>query len=163
LLVAEIGELCSGRSSEVEMFFTDITNSSSIPVLDAMLSFTQAHHRVLAENIANIDTPGYQTQHLDPKQFQKALAKAVAERNDTRSTALRIESGRQFEQQPGGGLEFKPSVEPAENVLFHDKTNARIERQMSLLAENAMMYQTATELLMGKYEGLMQAIRGRVT
>lgn len=145
------------------MFFSDLVNSGSVPALDAMLSFTEAHHRVLAENIANIDTPGYQTKHLDPAQFQKALAGAIAERKETRSAGLDIEDGNQFEQRSDGSLKFKPSVEPAENVLFHDQTNARIERQMALLAENAMMHQTASELLADRYQGMLKAIRGRVS
>lgn len=145
------------------MFFSDVTHSSSIPTLDAMLSFTEARHRVLAENIANIDTPGYQTRHLDAKRFQKALAGAVAERRESRSKTPRVESSDQFEQRADGSLRFSPSKEPPENVLFHDQTNARIERQMALLAENAMMHQAATELLADQYQGLMKAIRGRVT
>jgi len=145
------------------MFIADIANSGSIPTLDAMLSFTEAQHRVLAENIANIDTPGYQARHLDVRRFRKALAGAVAERKESRATGLRIESDRQFEQQPDGSIRFRPADEPPENVLFHDQTNARIERQMSLLAENAMMHQTATELLAGRYQGLLKAIRGRVS
>jgi flagellar basal-body rod protein FlgB len=140
-----------------------VTNSGSIPTLDAMLSFTQAQHRVLAENIANIDTPGYQARQLDAKGFQRALAGAVAYRKESRGKTLHVPSGRQFEQQADGSLKFSPALEPPENVLFHDQTNARIERQMALLAENAMMHQTATELLAGGYGNLIKAIRGRVT
>ncbi len=143
------------------MLFNDVVNSSSIPSLDAMLSFTQAQHRVLAENIANIDTPGYQTQRLDPKRFQRALASAAARQREERSSGLHIESTQQFEQERDGALSFSPTQDPADNVLFHDKTNARIERQMAMLAENAMMHQTVTELLNGKYTGLLKAIRGQ--
>lgn len=145
------------------MFFSDVVNSGTTPTLDAMLSFTEAQHRVLAENIANIDTPGYKAQHLDPKRFQKALAGAIAERHETRSTGLTIDGTQEFEQRPNGTLKFKPSEEPAQNVLFHDQTNARIEQQMALLAENGMMHQAATELLAGNYQTMMKAIRGRVS
>lgn len=145
------------------MFFADVVNSGTTPTLDAMLAFTEARHRVLAENIANIDTPGYQAKHLDPKRFQRALAGAIAERKESRSTSLDIGETHEFEQDSTGRLAFSPTVEPAENVLFHDQTNARIERQMSSLAENAMMHQTATELLAGNYQSLLTAIRGRVS
>jgi flagellar basal body rod protein FlgB len=53
-----------------------------------------------------------------------------------------------------------PTTEPAENLLFHDHTNMRIEEQMAMLAENAMMHQTVTELLRGKFETMLKAIRG---
>ena len=144
------------------MFFNDLVNSGSIPLLDSMLSFTQARHKVLTENIANIDTPGYQTKHLDARQFQQALATAVARQREERTSSLRLESSRQMRQAEGGQLSFTPQRGPAENVLFHDKTNARIEKQMSSLAENAMMHQTAAELLAIRYQSMLKAIRGQI-
>ncbi|MBI4578513.1 MAG: flagellar basal body rod protein FlgB [Planctomycetes bacterium] len=143
------------------MFFNDVANSGSIPAMEAMLSFTQARHKMLAENIANIDTPGYRPRHLDPKAFQHALASAVRRRREDGLGELPIESTRQFEREKDGSIRFKPVEEPAENVLFHDQTNASVERQMSKLAENAMMHQTVTELLADKYGELMKAIRGQ--
>lgn len=145
------------------MFLGDVANSGNIPALDAMLSFTHAQHKVLTENIANIDTPGYQARHLDPKQFQRALATAVARKREERSAGLKLDSSSQMEQGRGGELMFKPSRDPAENVLFHDQTNVRIERQMTKLAENGMMHQTAAQLLAGNYANLLKAIRGRVS
>lgn len=144
------------------MFFNDLVNSGSIPMLDATLSFTQAQHKVLAENIANVDTPGYQARHLDPKQFQRTLATALARQREGRSATLPIESSEQVQRGADGELRFTPMREPAENVLFHDRTNASIERQMSLLAENAMMHQTAAELLAGKYQSMLKAIKGQM-
>ena len=55
-----------------------------------------------------------------------------------------------------------PSEEPAENVLFHDDTNARVERQMAMMAENTMMHQLASELLRERFDGLLKAIRGNI-
>lgn len=145
------------------MFFGDVANSGNIPALDAMLSFTQAQHKVLTENIANIDTPGYQTRHLDPRQFQKALATAVARKREERSAGLNMESSSQVQQGRSGELTFTPTRDPAENVLFHDQTNSRIERQMAQLAENGMMHQTTAQLLAGNYASLLKAIRGQVS
>ena len=141
----------------------ELINGGSVPVLDAMMSFTQARHRVLAENIANVDTPGYRTRDLDAGRFQAALGKAVARRNQGGGGGgLPIEDGAQFAQRPDGGLEFRADEQPAENVLFHDGTNVRIESQMAALAENAMMHQAASELLALQYNGMMRAIRGTV-
>jgi flagellar basal-body rod protein FlgB len=127
-----------------------------------MLAFTQARHRMLTENVANVDTPGYQTKHLDAKAFQRALREALDTRAQTGSQSLEIRSDRQFHQDRVGQLVVTPTVQPPENVLFHDQTNMRIEKQMAMLAENAMMHQTVTELLRGKFQELLNAIRGRV-
>ena len=41
------------------MFFEGLVNRGSLPAMEKMLAFTEARHRVLTENIANVDTPGY--------------------------------------------------------------------------------------------------------
>ncbi len=68
----------------------------------------------------------------------------------------------EFRLDDSGFLKLTPSREPAENLLFQDGTNARIERQMAMLAENAMMNQFAAETLKGYFEGTAKAIRGRL-
>ncbi len=144
------------------MYFADVVNRGPMPAMEKMLAFTQARHRMLTENIANVDTPGYQTKHLDARAFQQALAEALDRREERRTPALEIRGSRQFRQDRSGRLTVTPTVEPAENVLFHDQTNTRIETQMAMLAENAMMHQVVTELLRGKFEELTKAISGRV-
>ena len=143
------------------MFFGDLVQDGPIPALDRMLAFTEARHRVLTENIANIDTPVYVTKRLDPGPFQRSLRAALDERRESGSAGLRLEDTGQTRAGLEGRLEVTPAEEPPENVLFHDRTNQRIERQMSMLAENAVMHQTATEMLRLRYEGLLKAIRGR--
>ena len=58
-------------------------DSSTIPVLEQVVSFTQARHGVLAGNIANMDTPGYKTKQLDVAAFQQSLREAIVERKRT--------------------------------------------------------------------------------
>jgi flagellar basal-body rod protein FlgB len=125
-----------------------------------MLVFTGARHRALSENIANADTPGYRPLQFDPRGFQAALRRAFENRRP--SEPFRLPGTRQLREDTQGRLQVKPQREPAENLLFHDGTNGRIERQMSALAENAVAHQLAVELLRSRFDGLMRAIRGRV-
>ena len=143
------------------MFIRDVVNDGVMPALEKMLAFTQARHRVLAENIANVDTPGYKTKHLDPKAFQHALREALDSRKKTGSSEFRISGTDQVKQDEFGRLNFTPSEKPAENILFHDQTNIRIEKQMAMLAENGMMHQAITELLNNRLKSLTKAIHGR--
>jgi len=143
------------------MLFDDVVNRGVMPALDKMLAFTQARQRMLAENIANIDNPHYRTRQLDTKVFQKALRKALDTQKETGSSAFRVSDDSEFGQDELGHLVVKPSEVPPENVLFHDDTNSRIERQMQQIAENSMMHQAATELLRERFEGLKKAIRGQ--
>ena len=58
--------------------------SSTIPILEQVVQFAQARHGVLAGNLANIDTPGYQTRDLSPEMFQARLRTAIENRNEQR-------------------------------------------------------------------------------
>ena len=55
--------------------------SSTIPVLEQVVNFTEARHGVLAGNIANLDTPGYKTRDLSPALFQERLKEAIETRH----------------------------------------------------------------------------------
>ena len=41
-----------------------IFQSTTIPVLEQVVNFTEARHTVLAGNLANLHTPGYQARDL---------------------------------------------------------------------------------------------------
>lgn len=139
----------------------NVGNCNTIAALEKALAFAEARHRVLAENIANADTPGYRAKQLDVAAFQEALAEALERRKETPSAPFELPASREFRTGPTGNLVVTPSETPPENILFHDGTNSQVERQMAMLAENALMYRTMTELLRGKYECLLKAIRGR--
>lgn len=140
--------------------FGETVNSGSIPALEKLLAFTEARHRVLTENVANIDTPGYVTKELDPAKFQQTLRQAIDSSRAANHADVHLGATEQFHEDADGHLAVTPTTRTAENVLFHDGTNSSVERQMAMLAENAMMHQTATELLRGQFELMMKAIRG---
>jgi len=56
---------------------SSLFQSSSLPVLEQVVNFTEARHGVLAGNIANLDTPGYKTRDLSPETFQQQLKEAI--------------------------------------------------------------------------------------
>ena len=46
-------------------------DSTTIPVLEQVINFSQARHAVLAGTIANMDTPGYRVRDLSPEMRRK--------------------------------------------------------------------------------------------
>ena len=46
-------------------------DSSSLPVLEQVVNFTEARHGVLAGNIANLDTPGYRSRDLSTEELDR--------------------------------------------------------------------------------------------
>src|SRR6187397_1693930 len=61
---------------------SSIFQSSTLPVLEQVVNFTDARHGVLAGNIANLDTPGYKTRDLSPELFQERLKEAIETRHE---------------------------------------------------------------------------------
>jgi flagellar basal-body rod protein FlgB len=144
------------------MLLSSVVNSDTVVALEKLAAFTEDRHRVLLGNIANLDTPGYRPKDVDLAGFREALSEALARRTRTGEASLKVEDGAGWQVDPNGRVEVRPAEVEPQNVLFHDGTNAQAERQMSELAKNAMVHQTALELLRGRYNGMMSAIRGRL-
>lgn len=144
------------------MYLSDLVNRGNISVLEKTLAYAEARHMVLANNIANIDTPGFKTQQLDPRLFQSALRNAIDGRGGDPRKRLEIGRTDEFYVDDNGHLVVTPSEQPAQNILFHDRTNPRIEVLMASLAETVMLFNLASEQLKASYDGLKTAIRGQV-
>ncbi len=145
------------------MWIERLTASRTTHALELSARFAEQRQRVLAENLANVDTPDYHTQRLDPRAFQASLAAALERAKPGRADPLELRDNAQFAVGADGAVRVRPVREPAPNVLFHDGTNARLETLLTDVAENALHYELATALLRGKYETLLRAIRGRIT
>lgn len=149
------------EGDERVVLLTDITNGGALPMLEKTLAFTEARNKVIATNIANVLTPGYREKQLDVSAFQKAL-RTAQENREKSGGAFELPQTQQLSTDEAGRMRLSPSEEPTQNLLFQDGTNARIERQMSHLAENTMMNQTASELMQQYFERISKAIRGRL-
>ena len=148
----------------MSMFISTITDRGATPGLVKTVAFTQERLKMIAENVANMHTPGYRTKQLDVAGFQRALGDAFAQQREHRGSGrpFTVENGDQVRTDEQGRLRVTPSLRPSRNVLAHDGTNMSIERQMADLAETGMTNDLATTLLRGKYDGLRKAIRGTV-
>lgn len=144
------------------MWINRLIASPTTHALELSAQFAEQRQKVLAENLANIDTPNYQSQQLDPGAFQTSLRKALKRAQQDGSQRLNLRGDAQVSTTPAGGLEVRPSRTPAENVLFHDGTNARLEKILTDTSQNSMSYELSLNLLRGKFQNLLRAIRGRV-
>lgn len=146
------------------MFISDLTTSGAIPALEASVSFAAQRQRLIAHNIANIETPEFRPLDVSPREFQGALREAV-ERRRARTGgsfgALDLRSSEGLEAREGGGFRLRPR-ESGRGVLFHDRNDRDLERTMQELAENAAAHRVATDLLRSQYATLRTAITGRL-
>lgn len=157
------------------MQISDLSNAGATPTLAAMMQFASARQRILAHNVANIDTPDFRPVDLSVAQFQEQLAQAVRKRreagaepapssgvvpNGTDSAPLVVDSSKELRQNEDGSLEFTPT-EASANVLYHDRNNRDPERMMQALAENQLAFRVATDLLRRQTDIMRMAITQR--
>jgi flagellar basal-body rod protein FlgB len=118
---------------------------ADIPILSMLrtrLDWAQARQRVLAENVANSDTPKYRAHDLAPLKFEEApLASpgTVAAVSLTRTADSHL-AGVGLSQSPYRSATTRDfEVRPAGNAV-------NLEEEMMKVAANQMDFQTATAL-----------------
>lgn len=148
----------------------DLFNSGGMPALELGLRFAAERQKLLASNIANLNTPNYRPLDVSTQNFQAALARAIDDRRAAgpAASAPGAAGGEPFFKdtnevtvRPDGRLELSPRT-PSGNILFHDRNNRDLERNMQDLAENAAYFRTSAELLRSRFELLRTAISQRV-
>ncbi|NIA20586.1 MAG: flagellar basal body rod protein FlgB [Anaerolineaceae bacterium] len=143
-------------------WISGILSSSSLEAARQVAVFAEARNAVLADNIANIDTPNYKVRDLPVAEFQEMLGRAISESRRT-GQPLQLQSTRNIEVvRKGGRIEFRSIERQEANILFHDGGNRSIEQEMSELAKNTLMHRTAIEVLRKQYGTLEAAIRGKL-
>lgn len=108
--------------------------------LEVYLDLLSTRQKLVASNIANLDTPGYRTMDID---FQAELRSALA-------------PGRADEvirQRP-------PAATEVEGLgINQDGNNVSLDRESRLLAENAMRFELGSALLASRYRAIRLAIK----
>jgi flagellar basal-body rod protein FlgB len=145
------------------MWIDRLLSSRMTHAVELTARFAEERQRVLAENVASIDLPDYRSKRLDPRVFQSALREAFEASRKSGRQALELRGQAQVATDAKGRLRVQPAIEPAQNALFHDGTNAKVEELMSGAAENALLYGLATQVLGKRFDTLEMAVRGRVT
>ncbi len=140
-------------------FIDGITNAGALPALEATFRFAGARQRLIASDIANIDTPDYRTRDVDPKGFQRALGEAIDRRRARGSVGpLVTTETREVRFARDGRLELNPKSGRG-NVLFQDRNNRDLERLMQDLVENMGVYRIAADLIKHRMDTIQGAIR----
>lgn len=119
--------------------------------LQSSISLRQARQNVISSNVANAETPGYHAKKLD---FEEALARALD------LDGLRQMSTSHEGHMTVGGQTARVRPEVYENpdgAVSNDGNTVDIEKEMSALAENSIMYKAALQLINKKMAALKYA------
>ena len=130
-------------------------NATTIPVLEQVASFSQARHHVLAGNLANLDTPGYQARDLPIGAFQGQLKQAI-EARDRQPSATSIAATMHQKQSP-----FQNVQRGLEAIVRHDDVNVGLEQQVAEMNKNQLTHNLAMSVLGNQFRLLGAAISER--
>ena len=137
-------------------------DSSTIPVLEQVVSFTQARHGVLAGNIANLDTPGYKTRDLSPEEFQNRLKEAMEARRQKALSPTYEINARLAGRDTATGFDGMDKVrESIKSILYHDNSDVSIEQQVAEISKNHALHNLALSLMTAQLRLLRAAITER--
>jgi len=134
---------------------SSLFQSTTIPVLQEVVSFAQARHTVLAGHIANLDVPGYQARDLSVEDFQARLKEALAARSGPAAGSP---------GEPGFADAPRPAAVAgvSQSVQRHDLGNVDLETQVSEMVKNQMQHNLAMTILTNQFKLLQTAISGNV-
>jgi flagellar basal-body rod protein FlgB len=131
-------------------------DNTTIPVLQEVLSFSEARHNVLAGNVANADTPGYQVRDLSVDTFQQRLKEAIARQ----TTRAEYSMGGVADSQSGDDM--REVRESLKNILFLDGSDVGLEQQVTEVAKNYFLHNLTVSIMNSQFRLLQTAISERV-
>jgi flagellar basal-body rod protein FlgB len=146
---------------------SSLLNSTTIPLLEQVVNFTETRHGVLAGNIANMDTPGYHTRDLSTEKFQANLKEAVATQHASAGSASSTEK---YGSLPSyDGPQSQSSLDPYRNVkdslkdiLYHDNSDVSMEQQVNEIVKNQTEHNLAIEIMAAQMRLLRAAVTEKV-
>jgi flagellar basal-body rod protein FlgB len=113
-----------------------ITDIPILSMLRERMEWHQERQRVLAENVANADTPNYRARDLAPPDFSHAMQQALAlDRTDPAHITAQGGDGSAFAADSSG----RYAIRPRGNSVTH-------EDEMMKVAANQMDYEAVTSL-----------------
>ncbi|WP_213876095.1 flagellar basal body rod protein FlgB [Pseudomonas sp. dw_358] len=133
-----------------------INFDKALGISQQALNFRAQRAEVLANNIANADTPGYKARDMD---FSEVLA-AQAEKTTKGAFGLDVTNANHIEASGFDGLadstlKYRNSTQPS---LDQNTVDTQIEQ--ADYAQNSVGFNASFTLLNAKFKGLVSAIRG---
>lgn len=114
---------------------------NELEVMGKLLDVAALRHRVIAGNLANVNTPNYKRHEVKFEEMFNKVMKAgdSAEAKDVKPQLITDE--------------VSPAREDGNNVVF--------EREVGDLMKNSLYFETLTHMLTKKINGIRNAISGR--
>jgi flagellar basal-body rod protein FlgB len=135
----------------------DISFGSTVGMLKNAMDGASESHAVIANNIANANTPNFKRSDVS---FKEALAETLPRTDDADELALvtdddkQIPAGPDFEAKP---FAISTTIDDTQQIR-NDGSNVDIDQEMAKLSLNSSYGQTMGTLLTQQYARLREAI-----
>ncbi|MGM7720365.1 flagellar basal body rod protein FlgB [uncultured Metabacillus sp.] len=123
--------------------------SNTINYLEQALSHSMTKQKVIANNIANVDTPNYKAQDV---RFHQTL------NNELRKLQSYKTDEKHFEF--GSVASDYQVVTRANASYLHNGNNVDIDQEMTEMAKNQIQYNALIDRLSSKFSSLKTVIKG---
>ncbi len=134
-----------------------INFNTAFGIHESALSLKAKRAEVLANNLANADTPNFKARDID---FQQALINQQSKMNSSlHKTHFNHIDSKYGDSKVGGeipGLSYRIPFQPDTG----DGNTVEAQIEQTKFAENAMQYQASLTFLTGRIKGLLSAIKG---
>src|SRR5690625_1243451 len=122
--------------------------NKTISTLERSLDFSMAKNRIIAHNIANVDTPRYKAKDVV---FKNILQEKTLQAKRTHPRHLPCKGDQQSNYRV---------ITKSHTMYNHNRNNVDIDREMAELAKNQIYYQAMVDRLNGEFSNLQTVIRG---
>lgn len=132
-----------------------MSSINNLSLLQKGLDVAWKRNQVIANNIANAETPNFKASKVD---FENILKSELGNSEDASMKAT-----NPLHMKAGGAItdKFEPAVTVDRSTSMRlDGNNVDVENEMTELAKNNLLYQTLIQKLSNEYSRIKQAIVG---
>ena len=119
--------------------------------LERAIGIAQQRHTLISSNISNVDSPGHKPKDID---FRTALAQSLKNGHETNLVKT---NPRHIDMRMNSAHRVEPFVEKGE---WNGYNWVDMDKEMTKLIENDLVYRAASETLLRKIAILKEVIRG---
>lgn len=131
----------------------------AVDLLQQSIKAANARHQVIANNIANVNVPGFQGQDLS---FEDRLKAALDAESKPAEEGVRLLTPHAMHIPMQGAVRpavpVEPVLVPLPNQMRQDGNNIDMEDQMAKLAANQLWYQSLVRSISDEFSRLRTAI-----
>ena len=119
--------------------------ADAMTLLERLLHQTAVRQRVLASNIANVDTPNYRAKDVT---FDSVLG-----------GEMRIAATDPKHLQPSSSGSGSGNVSNEDSLMWADKNNVEMDQEVAKMTQNAMLFEAGVTLLKRRIQMFKSALK----